>query len=550
MSYLYQRVRFIWTIKKLKKKIKYFARIAQQKQAANYRGLLFFTFAYKLKFMPFSGEHAARLKSPEMQHIRVRRTSGSGDGNVQGVKVPNSIDIIWYIIKTKEGEAPIAQTLRFPLSNWTEEAAKEWLKKNNIKFMSFEPASEKKTKSEFDFKFVTDLSEDTADIYLYGGIGEGEKVDGDMVAKEIFNLNQMGITTINERINGPGGNVTNGYSIVSANLNSKATINTYNDGIAASMMAIIWLTGENTYMADYAQLMFHEPSMMGETIKTTQDEKTKRALVSFRDSLSQIMQNRTKKTKEECDSILEAETWYNAKTAKEAGIIKASEVISYAKKRPNIKNNMTTDEILMAVAATYDNNNSKHKKMELILNALGLSKESTEEEAVNEITSLKTAKDDKELTTLKAEKAKLVQDKTDALAEVTKVKAEKETAETSLKAKQTEVDNLNIKLLDTVIDQAIMLGTFVEKDRDALKVQFKDNIDGLKFVISNSSSKALNIIDQLNPKKDEEDVKASWGFSEWSKNNPKGLADIKAKDLKKYNDLGKKSFGDSWTDEV
>lgn len=96
--------------------------------------------------MPYENEHAARLKDPKMKRIRVRRTSGSGDGFVQGVKIPKSIDIIWYIIKKDNKEIPIAQSLRFPVKNWTEKEARKWLKDNEIKYILFEPAeSESKT---------------------------------------------------------------------------------------------------------------------------------------------------------------------------------------------------------------------------------------------------------------------------------------------------------------------------------------------------------------------------------------------------------------------
>jgi ATP-dependent protease ClpP protease subunit len=90
---------------------------------------------------PFPNEHAARLLDPKTKHIRVRRTSGSGDGTVQGVKVPTSIGIIWYVIKQGGREFPRAQSLRFPTKNWTEEKARKWLKDNKIKFLLFEKAS-------------------------------------------------------------------------------------------------------------------------------------------------------------------------------------------------------------------------------------------------------------------------------------------------------------------------------------------------------------------------------------------------------------------------
>lgn len=76
-----------------------------------------------------------------MEHIRIRRTHGSGDGTVQGAKVPPSIDVIWYIIRSDGGEVPIAQALRFPVEKWTEGEARKWLEDNGIKYILFEPAA-------------------------------------------------------------------------------------------------------------------------------------------------------------------------------------------------------------------------------------------------------------------------------------------------------------------------------------------------------------------------------------------------------------------------
>ncbi|MCK4960822.1 MAG: hypothetical protein KAT00_15520 [Planctomycetes bacterium] len=92
--------------------------------------------------MPYPNEHAARLLSPGTEHIRIRRTKGSGAGTVQGAKIPGTVDVIWYVVRGSGGEmVPRAQALRFPTRNWTAEQAKSWLGKNNIKVMLFEPAA-------------------------------------------------------------------------------------------------------------------------------------------------------------------------------------------------------------------------------------------------------------------------------------------------------------------------------------------------------------------------------------------------------------------------
>lgn len=102
--------------------------------------------------MPYQNEHSARLKAPQsLKPIRVRRTSGSGDGKVQGVTIPTTIDIIWYVVKKNSKEVPIAQALRFPVENWTAAEAKSWLEKNDIKYSTFEAAQ--KTEGEMMYGF-------------------------------------------------------------------------------------------------------------------------------------------------------------------------------------------------------------------------------------------------------------------------------------------------------------------------------------------------------------------------------------------------------------
>ena len=94
---------------------------------------------------PYPNEHSARLIDPPNEYIRVRRTNGSGDGTVQGVKIPETIAVIWYIVKKDGKEVPIAQALRFPTKNWTAAEAKKWLKDKGIKYKSFEEAENGKS---------------------------------------------------------------------------------------------------------------------------------------------------------------------------------------------------------------------------------------------------------------------------------------------------------------------------------------------------------------------------------------------------------------------
>jgi len=90
---------------------------------------------------PYPNEHSARLQDPsKFDSKSFRRTSG---GIIYGSKkVPSTISIIWGKPKgkTKPGDPPVAQALRFPVKNWTSPKAKKWLADNEIEFTLFEPA--------------------------------------------------------------------------------------------------------------------------------------------------------------------------------------------------------------------------------------------------------------------------------------------------------------------------------------------------------------------------------------------------------------------------
>ena len=98
--------------------------------------------------MPYPNEHSARLKDPkDFDPKSFRRTNG-GTIYVK-IKVPKTIAIIWAKLKgkSKPSDPIIPQALRFPTKSWTVQKAKKWLKDNNVKYKSFEPAKKKEKQS-------------------------------------------------------------------------------------------------------------------------------------------------------------------------------------------------------------------------------------------------------------------------------------------------------------------------------------------------------------------------------------------------------------------
>ncbi|MEM9835155.1 MAG: head maturation protease, ClpP-related [Bacteroidota bacterium] len=120
------------------------------------------------------------------------------------------------------------------------------------------------------FQVHTEKGVNEATIYLYGYIGqEGEfylpkeEQQDDLTAisfvKEINALSAK-YPRINVRINSPGGMIYEGDAMVNAILNCSAEVHTFNDGLAASMAATIWLAGQQRHMAVNAKVMIHSVS--------------------------------------------------------------------------------------------------------------------------------------------------------------------------------------------------------------------------------------------------------------------------------------------------
>lgn len=101
--------------------------------------------------MPYPTEHSARLRDPkEFKPDTYKRVDG---GKLFGrVKVPKTIAILSAKLKGKDkpSDPYIAQSLRFPVKNWTASEAKAWLKKNKVDFILFEPAKKSKDKQSAD----------------------------------------------------------------------------------------------------------------------------------------------------------------------------------------------------------------------------------------------------------------------------------------------------------------------------------------------------------------------------------------------------------------
>jgi ATP-dependent Clp endopeptidase proteolytic subunit ClpP len=157
----------------------------------------------------------------------------------------------------------------------------------------------------------------TADVMIYDEIG-GNGVAADKFIKD---LKAIKASTINVHINSPGGSVFAGNAIANAFKNHKAHIVTHVDGIAASIASVIAISGDEVQMADNAFLMIHNPMVDRFTGDAADLRKQADVLDKMTAQVQQSYVNKSGKPVEEVSKWMNAETWFTAKDALEAGLI-------------------------------------------------------------------------------------------------------------------------------------------------------------------------------------------------------------------------------------
>jgi HK97 family phage major capsid protein/ATP-dependent Clp endopeptidase proteolytic subunit ClpP len=177
---------------------------------------------------------------------------------------------------------------------------------------------------------------DSADVYIYNYIGADFWTEGVKAKELVKELAALDVKTINLHINSPGGSVFDGFAIYNALKAHAAQVNTFIDGLAASIASVIALAGDNVYMASNAFFMIHNPTGFA-----TGDADTMRRMADTLDKVKESIMgsymDRTGKTTEDIAALMDAETWLNAEEAKAGGFV-----------------DEVTDEVDLAACAQFD----------------------------------------------------------------------------------------------------------------------------------------------------------------------------------------------------
>lgn len=171
---------------------------------------------------------------------------------------------------------------------------------------------------------VSNKSSSEAEIVLYAGIGDDYFNDGSMISAKQFSEELKKIpstvSTINVRINSPGGSVFDGIAIYNRLKQHKAKKVVYIDGLAASIASVIALAGDEIKIGEGALYMIHLPwtFSMGNRMDL---ENTVGRLMDVEEQMLGIYAKRTKLDRSEIRSMLEKETWMSAEEAVEKGFV-------------------------------------------------------------------------------------------------------------------------------------------------------------------------------------------------------------------------------------
>jgi ATP-dependent protease ClpP protease subunit len=377
-----------------------------------------------------------------------------------------------------------------------------------------------------------DKSASFAEMFIYDEIS-AEKVNGSSFAYEMRHLIDYGIKTIKVKINSVGGDVMHAQTIISEIIDAKekgVTIETYGQGLMASSAGVIWLTAEkeHRYAKDYARLMVHGVSPASQK---NLDDKDKTALENFKAILVQILANRTGKKERFFEDLFTngLDNWYSTKEMIKNGLVLKDNV-----ENTNIKIDIEEEKtagvvvVFNKLKTTIENNiNTNQIKMKKVIALLKLQEGASEEVVEQAVVS--------------------VQNK---LTEVENVLSVKDAAilalENKIAEQQRTIDTANDASAVEFVKNCIKEGKISPEKEAEVLVQAKNNLEGLKTLMSAIPERAANIINKITGEENPAEEKRS--FRELEKSAPNVLNAMKKNDLKQYVNLYNTQYGTAKTE--
>lgn len=166
------------------------------------------------------------------------------------------------------------------------------------------------------YKYVDKV--DTAEVYLYGVIGEDFWGEGNSAKSFVEQLSASSPKPLDIHIDSGGGDVFDGFAMASAIQRYEGETTAYVDGLAASAASYIAVACDNVRMNDYSWMMVHRASTCAYGNVDDLLNVANR-LEAIDSTIADIYAKRTGIDRDEIVAAMEAETWLSAQDALDGG---------------------------------------------------------------------------------------------------------------------------------------------------------------------------------------------------------------------------------------
>lgn len=180
---------------------------------------------------------------------------------------------------------------------------------------------------------IEDMMLKNREIFLTSAINDQSAVD---TIKQLMYLDHKSADPVTIYINSPGGSVISGMAIYDYIRLMRSPVTTVCVGTAASMGAILFLSGSRRMMLPHSKVMIHDPYFGGTAMagqKPLELKEKLNDLMETRKMLAEVIVEQTGMSKRQVLNFTKKDTFFDAKEALKVGI--ATEILGESPKSPS-----------------------------------------------------------------------------------------------------------------------------------------------------------------------------------------------------------------------
>lgn len=179
---------------------------------------------------------------------------------------------------------------------------------------------------------IENAADETANVYLYGDIGQDMWGDGTSAAQFVDDLSQVSAGTINLHVNSGGGQVFEGIAMHTAIAEHPARVVGVVDSLAASAASFILMACDEVKIAKAAKMMIHDAATGFAMASGNADDlrqfaqevmATADLLDEMSDTIADLYAEKAGGDRATWRNVMRTEKWYSASEAVEAGLADA-----------------------------------------------------------------------------------------------------------------------------------------------------------------------------------------------------------------------------------